>query len=466
MNKSRPNSDPTILGTRPIGRLLMQYSVPAVIASVVTSLYNIIDSIFIGRGVGAMAIAGLAITFPLMNLVIAFCMLIAVGGATITSIFMGQKNIARASEVINNVLTLCLIHSLIFGGTTLIFLDPILLFFGATAETLPYAREFMQVILAGTPIAYVFIGLNNLMRATGYPAKAMVSALLSVGVNIALCPLFIFVFGWGIRGAALATICGQLAAFTWVLCHFMSKNSYIHFRRERSWLSFAIVKRIYAIGMSPFLMNVCACVVVVFLNRALLDCAGSNGNLAVGAYGIVNRTTMFFVMIVFGVTQGMQPILGFNYGAGNWGRVKQTLRKGILIGVSITTVGWAVTELFPDTISEFFTIDRELVDIARNGFRVYFICFPVVGCQIVITNFFQSIGKPKLSIFLSLTRQLIFLIPFLLILPAFFGIDGVWASMAASDFLAFVVALITLIIMMRRQNRKFMSLPSLPTTQY
>lgn len=460
MKESRPNSDPTILGTRPIGRLLVQYSVPAVIASVVTSLYNIIDSIFIGRGVGAMAIAGLAITFPLMNLVIAFCMLIAVGGATITSIFMGQKNIARASEVINNVLTLCLVHSLIFGGLTLIFLDPILLFFGATAETLPYAREFMQVILAGTPIAYVFIGLNNLMRATGYPAKAMVSALLSVGVNIALCPVFIFVLGWGIRGAALATVCGQLAAFTWVLCHFMSKNSYIHFRRERSWLSVSIIKRIYAIGMSPFLMNVCACVVVVFLNRALLDCAGTDGNLAVGAYGIINRTTMFFVMIVFGVTQGMQPILGFNYGAGKWERVKQTLRKGIFIGVCITTAGWVVTELFPDTISGFFTVDRQLVDIARNGFRVYFICFPVVGCQIIITNFFQSIGKPKLSIFLSLTRQLLFLIPFLLILPAFFGIDGVWASMAASDFLAFVVAVITLIIMMRRQNRKFMSAPS------
>lgn len=455
MNKSRPTSDPTILGTRPIGRLLMQYSVPAVIASVVTSLYNIIDSIFIGRGVGAMAIAGLAITFPLMNLVIAFCMLIAVGGATITSIFMGQKNIARASEVINNVLTLCLLHSLIFGGITLIFLDQILVFFGATPETLPYAREFMQVILAGTPIAYVFIGLNNLMRATGYPAKAMVSALLSVGVNVALCPVFIFVLGWGIRGAALATVCGQFAAFVWVLHHFMSKESYIHFRRERGWLSAPIVRRIYIIGLSPFLMNVCACVVVVFINRALLDCGETDGNLAVGAYGILNRTTMFFVMIVFGVTQGMQPILGFNYGANNFGRVKQTLRKGIIIGVIITTVGWVVTELFPDTISEFFTVDRELVDIARNGFRIYFICFPVVGCQIIITNFFQSIGKPQLSVFLSLTRQLLFLIPFLLVLPGFFGIDGVWASMAASDFLAFVVAAITLVVMMRRLNRKF-----------
>lgn len=454
MNNSKPNSDPTILGTRPIGRLLVQYSVPAVIASVVTSLYNIIDSIFIGRGIGAMAIAGLAITFPLMNLVIAFCTLIAVGGATITSIFMGQKNIARASEVVNNVLTLCLIHSVIFGGITLIFLDQILIFFGATPETLPYAREFMQIILAGTPIAYVFIGLNNLMRATGYPTKAMVSALLSVGVNVVLCPLFIFVFGWGIKGAAFATVCGQTAACIWVLSHFLSKKSYIRLNRKLKWISGAIVKRVYSIGLSPFLMNVCACIVVVFLNRALLDNAGADGNLAVGAYGILNRTTMFFVMIVFGVTQGMQPILGYNFGAGNYVRVRKTLNRGILIGVCITTTGWIVTQLFPDTISAMFTIDSHLIDIARNGFHIYFLCFPVVGCQIVIQNFFQSIGKPQISIFLSLTRQLIFLIPFLLILPGIFGIDGVWASVAASDTLAFIVALATLIIMLRRQVHK------------
>lgn len=459
MKNSRPTSDPTILGTRSIGRLLVQYSVPAVIASVVTSLYNIIDSIFIGRGIGAMAIAGLAITFPLMNLVIAFCTLIAVGGATITSIFMGQKNIARASEVVNNVMTLCLVHAVIFGGITLIFLDEILTFFGATPETLPFAREFMQIILAGTPIAYVFIGLNNLMRATGYPAKAMVSALLSVGVNVALCPVFIFVFGWGIKGAALATVCGQTAACIWVLSHFLSKKSYIHLNRRLKWISSGIVKRIYSIGLSPFLMNVCACVVVVFLNRALLDCAGDDGNLAVGAYGILNRTTMFFVMIVFGVTQGMQPILGYNFGAGNLSRVRKTLNRGILIGVCITTAGWIVTQLFPDTISALFTTDLHLIEIARNGCHIYFLFFPVVGCQIVIQNFFQSIGKPKISIFLSLTRQLIFLIPFLLILPGMYGIDGVWSSVAASDCLAFVVALVTLIIMIRRMKHSGIAVP-------
>lgn len=446
---------PLTLGTKSVSKLLVQYSVPAIIASVATSLYNIVDSIFIGRGVGPMAISGLAITFPLMNLVVAFCTLIAVGGATISSIFIGQKNESRATDVVNNVMVLCLIHSVIFGGLTLLFLDDILYFFGATSETIKYAREFMVIILYGTPISYVFIGLNNLMRATGYPKKAMISALLSVAVNVVLAPIFIFTFKWGIAGAALATICGQFAAFIWVLIHFMSKSSFIHFKRDNRWFTPSIIKRIYSIGLSPFLMNVCACVVVVFINKALLDYAGSDGNLAVGAYGIVNRTTMFFIMVVFGVTQGMQPILGFNYGANKWERVKRTLRIGIIAGVSITTLGFILTESFPDTISSLFTTDPTLIEIARNGFRIYFICYPVVGCQIVIQNFFQSIGKPQISIFLSLTRQLLFLIPFLIILPRIYGTDGVWASMTGSDLIAFIVAVVTLLIMRRKLNKRF-----------
>lgn len=441
------------LGSKSISKLLVQYSVPAIIASVATSLYNIIDSIFIGRGVGAMAIAGLAITFPLMNLVVAFCTLIAVGGATISSIFLGQKNIDRATDVVNNVTVLCLIHAVIFGGVTLLFLDPILLFFGATPETLPYAREFMEIILYATPITYIFIGLNNIMRATGYPRKAMVSALLSVGVNIILAPLFIFSFGLGIKGAAIATVCGQSVACVWVMIHFLSRKSFVHFRRDRRWLTPSIMHRIYAIGLSPFLMNVCACVVVIFLNKALLEYGAADGNLAVGAYGILNRTTMFFVMIVFGVTQGMQPILGFNYGAGNWTRVKRTLNIGIRLGVLITTLGWIATEFFPGILSSLFTVDSQLIEIANHGFRIFFLFYPLVGCQIVIQNFFQSIGKPKISIFLSLTRQLIFLIPMLIILPPRFGIDGVWSSVAVADFIAFIFAVVTLIIVRRRQDR-------------
>ena len=459
MSAASPSS-PMELGSKSVSKLLVQYSVPAIIASVATSLYNIIDSIFIGRGVGPMAIAGLAITFPLMNLVIAFCTLVAVGGATISSIFLGQKNISRATDVVNNVFVLCLIHSFVFGGITLIFLDEILTFFGATPETLPYAKEFMQVILYGTPIAFVFIGLNNIMRATGYPARAMISALLSVGVNIILAPIFIFVLDWGIRGAAFATVCGQTAAFIWVMTHFLSKKSFIHFQRGNKWLTPMIIKRIYAIGLSPFLMNICACIVVVFINKALLDYGGADGNMAIGAYGILNRTTMFFVMIVFGVTQGMQPILGFNYGAKNFQRVRHTLSIGIWLGVAITTTGWILTEFWPGIIARLFTVDPTLIAISERGFRIYFIFYPLVGCQIVIQNYFQSVGRPKISIFLSLTRQLIFLLPFLMIFPKRFGIDGVWGAMSASDAIAFLFAIVTLIITNRRQNKYIDNTPA------
>lgn len=448
-------STPSELGERPIGRLLLEYSVPAIIASTVTSLYNIIDSIFIGRGVGALAITGLAITFPMMNLVIAFATLIAVGGATISSIFLGQKDEAKATNVLHNVIVLSLLHSVVFGGLSLLFLDEILLLFGATAETLPYAHDFMLVVLLGTPIAYVFIALNNVMRATGYPTKAMISALLSVVVNIALCPIFIFTFGWGIKGAALATVIGQTAAFIWVLSHFFSKKSFVHFSRSARWLAGPLVKKIYAIGLSPFLINMCACVVVVFINKSLLEYGASDGNMAVGAYGIINRVTMFFLMIVLGVTQGMQPILGYNYGAGHWERVKKTLRLGIWVGSFITIFGFVVLEIFPDEVTLMFNNDPTLLRLSRDGFRIVVFCFPVLGAAIVIQNFFQSIGMPQLSIFLSVTRQMLFLLPLLMWFPGLWGVNGVWASMAVSDFISFVVTIITLLVVQRRLNKKF-----------
>ncbi len=452
--RTSPASSPNDLGSKPIGTLLVQYSLPAIVAALVTSLYNIVDSIFIGRGVGPMAISGLAITFPLMNLVVAFCVLLAAGGATVSSIFLGQKNLDKATETLNSVAVMCLVHAVVIGGAGLLFLDSILTFFGATEETLPYAREFMRVILLGTPVSYIFIGLNNLMRATGYPKKAMISAILSVVVNVILAPLFIFKFEWGIGGAALATIIGQLSAFVWVLAHFISRKSYVHFRRQERLSRPSLLMRIYGIGLSPFLMNCCACLVVIFINKSLLDSAGADGNTAIGAYGIINRTTMFFIMVVFGITQGMQPILGYNYGAGNWGRVSHTLRMGLWAGASISTLGCAVCELFPDTISHMFTTDGPMVTIAREGFRLYFICFPIVGVQIIIQNYFQSLGKPKLSIFLSLTRQLLFLVPMLWIMSRLYGVPGVWLSMTGSDFLAGVLAIATVIYMNRLLGRQ------------
>lgn len=442
------------LGTGTIGQLLWRYSLPAIIASLATSLYNIVDSIFIGRGVGAMAITGLAITFPLMNLVVAFCVLVAVGGATISSIFLGQRDTVKASEVVSNVTIMCLLHAVFIVTVGLILLDPILYFFGATDETITYAREFMRIIIIATPITYVFLGLNNLMRATGYPRKAMVSALLSVLVNIIFAPIFIFVFEWGIAGAAYATVMGQSTALVWVMSHFLSPKSSIRFSRHGWRLSWTLARKIYAIGLSPFLMNCCACLVVVFINKALLDTAGAEGNLAVGAYGIVNRTAMFFVMIIFGITQGMQPILGYNYGALNWKRVHDTLMRGIFLGTSVGVIGFVLTETMPDIISSMFTTDAGMITIARDGFRIFFMFYPLVGSQIVIQNYFQSIGKPQMSIFQSLTRQLIFLVPLLLILPKFFGVKGVWMSMACSDFVTFVLSLTTVIIVNRRLAKR------------
>ncbi|MBQ2045716.1 MAG: MATE family efflux transporter, partial [Muribaculaceae bacterium] len=388
------SNTPITLGTESIGKLLIQYSVPAIIASVATSLYNIIDSIFIGQGVGTLAISGLAITFPLMNLVIAFCMFIAAGGAAISSIYLGQKDYRRATNVLSNVVKLSFIHSIVFGGLSLLFLDEILYFFGATDSTIEYAREFMRIILYGTPISYIFIVLNNLMRATGYPKKAMILALLSVLVNIILAPIFIFVLNWGIGGAALATICGQAISLVWHIIHFREKSSFVHFDKNHNKFSWSIIKNVYSIGLSPFLMNVCACIVVIFINKALLETGGNDGELAVGAYGIVNRVGMLFVMIVFGITQGMQPILGYNYGANNWERVKRTLNIGFIVGLLVTTLGFIVGELIPQQIASLFANDDILIDISTTGFRISFMFFAVIGGQIVIQNFFQSIGKP------------------------------------------------------------------------
>ncbi len=440
-----------ILGSAPISRLLLQYSIPAIIAMTVTSIYHIIDSIFIGQGVGALAIAGLAVTFPLMNLVVAFCTLVGIGGATISSIFLGQRDMVRTTETLHNVLWMCLVNSICFGGLTYLFLDEILLLFGASQDTLPYARDFMEVILLGSPISYVFIGLNNVMRATGYPTKAMLSSIITVIANIIFAPIFIFSFEWGIRGAALATIASQTIGLVWVLYHFATPNSNIHFSKEHNQLKLSIVKRIFSVGMSPFLMNACSCLVVIIINRSFIH---YGGDMAVGANGIVNRVLQLFVMVVLGLTQGMQPIIGYNYGAGQPERVRKTLTYGILVGMIVTSTGFFLSELIPEVIVRLFTTDENLIAMSTNGLRITGAAFLVVGGQIVISNFFQSIGKASISIFLSLSRQLIFLIPLLFILPLQYGINGVWASMPTSDAIAFIVGVIALWIYNKRQEKK------------
>ena len=444
-------NNPHVLGTESVGKLLVQFSIPAIISMTIVSLYNIIDSVFIGHGVGPMAIAGLAITFPMMNLIAAFGNLVAAGGATISSIKLGQKDMQGAVDVLGNTLMLCWVNAVVFGGLAFLFLDDILRFFGASQETLPYARDFMQVVLLGTPITYTMIGLNNVMRATGYPRMAMIISLSSVFCNLALAPVFIFHFGWGIRGAALATVLSQVLGAALVLWHFTRKTTVVRLQRGFWRLKQRIVSSIFSIGLSPFLMNVTACVVVIFINNSLQS---HGGDLAIGAYGITNRLLMLYVMIVMGLTMGMQPIVGYNFGAQKLDRVKQVLRLSIMAGACITSTGFIICELFPHAVVSIFTDDEQLIGIAARSVRICVAVFPIVGIQIVIGNFFQSIGMAKMSIFLSLTRQLIYLLPGLLIFSHYFGLDGVWICQPVSDFLAFVTAVLALWWYIRKQRVK------------
>lgn len=415
----------------------MQYAIPAIIAMTASSLYNMVDSIFIGHGVGPLAIAGLAITFPLMNLAAAFGSLVGVGASTLVAIKLGQKDKESAIHILGNVVMLNGIIGLVFMTLALMFLDPILLFFGASADTLPYAREYMQVILGGNLVTHIYMGLNEVLRASGYPRKAMTATLMAVIVNCVLDALFIFGFGWGIRGAALATIAAQVIALGWVLYHFLDKRSFLHFERGIFGLKRHLVGGMLAIGLSPFLMNLCACFVVILINRSLKM---HGGDLAIGAYGIVNRVVFLFLMIVMGFNQGMQPIAGYNFGARQFDRLVQVLKYTIFCGVTVTTIGFLVGQLFPRSIVYLFATDAELVRVAVEGLRIVLMFFPVVGFQMVTSSFFQSIGMAKKAIFLSLTRQLLFLIPSLLVLPHYFGTQGVWMSMPVADAIATVVA--------------------------
>lgn len=439
---------PTELGTEKIGKLLYQYSLPAIIAMTAASLYHITDSIFIGHGVGALAISGLAITFPFMNLASAVGSLVGSGAATLLSIRMGQKDYDSANTILGNVITLNLTLGILFSVVSLIFIDPILLFFGASEATLPYAKDFMTVILIGNVVTHLYMGLNGLLRSMGRPEKAMLATIMTVVINLILNPLFIFVFKWGIQGSALATVTSQIIMFVWQMRFFSNKSNFIHFKRGTFKLQGKIVKEMLAIGMSPFMMNAAATVIVIVINQGLIR---TGGDLAVGAYGIVNRIAFLFAMIVMGFNQGMQPIAGYNYGAALYARVDEVLRKTIIRATIVTTVGFLIAELFPHAVVSIFTTDEELVNIAANGMRIIFLGYPIVGFQMVTANFFQSIGMPGKSIFMSLSRQLLFLLPCLLIFPYFWGINGVWFSMPVSDAISSIVAA----IMLFRQLRMF-----------
>ena len=427
----------TELGTQPIGKLLMQYAIPAIIAMTASSIYNMVDSIFIGQGVGPLAISGLAITFPFMNLGAAFGAMVGVGASTLISVKLGQRDYDTAQTVLGNVITLNLIIGIAFSIITLMFLDPILYFFGASADTIGYARDYMLIILAGNVFSHMYFGLNAVLRASGHPQKAMYATINTVVINTLLDPLFIYVFDWGIRGAAIATIIAQVISLIWQFKILTDKNELLHLRRGIYHLQSKIVKNIIAIGLSPFCMNVASCFIVIFINKGLKE---YDGDLAIGAYGIVNRLVFICVMIVMGITQGMQPIAGYNFGAQQFDRVTRVLKLSIYGATAMTTLTFLVGELLPDVAVRLFTTDEGLISRAAEGFRIVVLFFPIVGFQMVTSNFFQSIGMANKAIFLSLTRQLLFLLPCLIILPTFMGAAGIWWSMPISDLIASLVA--------------------------
>lgn len=439
------------LGTKPVGKLLAQYALPAIIAMTAASLYNIIDRVFIGQVVGPMAISGLAITFPFMILAAAFGAAVGVGAATTISVKLGQKDYESAENILGNTITLNLIIGLAFGGICLLFLDPILRFFGASDATLPYARDFMQIILAGNVFSHMYFGMNAVLRAASKPRMAMFATIFTVAMNILLDAVFILWWHWGIKGAAFATVISQVLALCWQMKLFSNKNELLHLKRGIYKLKANLVRNIISIGISPFLMNACACVIVIFINNQLVK---FGGDIAVGAYGIANSIAMIFIMFVIGLNQGMQPIAGYNYGAQQYSRMMRVVKLSIITAICIMLTGWTLAMFAPYYCARMFTKDPELIKGSIKAIQIIMMMYPFIGCQMVITNFFQCIGKVKISIFLSLSRQLLFLLPLLVLLPNFYGINGVWASMPTSDLISVIVAISIMTVYLRRFKKE------------
>ena len=441
-------NSPLVLGTERISLLLKQYALPAIVAMTASSLYNIADSVFIGHGVGPLAIAGLALTFPLMNLAAAFGSLVGVGASTSVSVKLGQKDYEGANKVLGNVFVLNLILGILFTFVFLVTLDPMLYFFGASEQTISYARDYMRIILYGNVITHMYLGLNAVLRSSGFPKLAMYATLASVIINCLLNPIFIFGFGWGIKGSAWATIASQVISLTGQFIHFSNPKQLLHFQKGIYRLKKELIEGILAIGMSPFLMNICSCLIIILINRGLKE---YGGDMAIGAYGIVNRITFLFVMIIMGLNQGMQPIAGYNFGARLYPRVTEVTLLTMKCAIGVATIGFLLAQFVPHMLVRVFTTDKELTEAAVYGLHIVFIIFPVVGFQMVATNFFLAIGQSKKAIFLSLTRQALFLIPCLIILPQFLGTFGIWISIPIAEFIAASVTAIVLI----NQFKKF-----------
>ena len=425
------------LETKPVGKLLLQYSIPAIIGTLSVSLCHLIDRAFIGQGVGAFAISGLALTYPILLLTQAFGTLVGIGASSRISIVLGMKDTPWAERILANSLFLTFLFWILITTFGLIFMEPLLFAFGASEQTMPYAKEFLQIMLPATLFSNFTYGYGSMMRASGYPKKSMYASLIGVVLNLILAPIFIFGLNAGIKGAAWATAISMFVSSGYVLHHFISKDSRVHFRRSAFKLKLYIIRNITTIGLSPFLMHVAASAVAIVVNLVLRQ---HGGDLAIGAYALVSAFALVFTMIVVGLCQGMQPIVGYNFGAGKLKRMKDTLLLTIKIGMSVHTVGLLLAVLIPRLVIRLFTTEIELIDMASRGLFFMFLVAPLIGFQFVTANFYQFINKPALSITMSLCRQWGLFIPCLLIFSNRWGLDGVWYAIPVSDFLSVIIA--------------------------
>lgn len=444
------------LAERPVGRLLWEYSLPAVVGMLVMALYNVVDRIFIGQCVGPDAIAGLAICFPMMSLATALGVLIGVGSSARISIKLGASRLDEAQQILGNAFILTLIIGITYMTLFVIYIDPMLRLFGASDATLPYARSYMLVLMPGLLLTNITYGFNNIMRASGYPRRAMLTMIIGAVINVALDPLFIIVFDWGIAGASMATVIAMAVSAGFVLAHFMRRNVILRFKRGIYRLRFGIITGIISIGAAPAIVNAASCAVNALANHSLLS-YGSDRDI--GAAGIMVTYTSLLVTIVLGLCQGLQPIIGYNYGAGNLHRLRRAFFLAVAAASVVTCVGGLYGFFRPSTIARIFTTDADLIASTDRALGICLAVFPVVGFQIISTCFFQSIGKATESIIVGLLRQVIFLIPLLIYLPRFFSVEGVWMAFPISDAVATVVTLVLLVRQFRELKTKALAMP-------
>ncbi|HZK84669.1 MAG TPA: MATE family efflux transporter [Desulfosporosinus sp.] len=418
------------LGEEKVGKLLLKFSIPAMIGMLVNGLYNIVDRIFVGRGVGSLALSGIAISFPITLAIMAFGMLIGLGATAVISIRLGQQRREEAERIVGNAFILLLGISLIITLLGYLFMDPLLVGLGASPEVLPYAKQYISVLLGGAAFQSIGFGMNNFIRAEGNPRIAMYTMILGAVLNTILNPIFIFGMHLGVAGSALATVISQFVTAVWVMYYFLGNKALLKLRVRNFKLEWMLVKDMLAIGISPFSMQLVGSFVTVFLNKSL---AIYGGDLSIAAIGIIISISMLIFMPVFGIGQGAQPILGYNYGAGNYDRVRQTLKLTVFAATGVMIFGFLSVELFPVAIMSLFSNDPELIRVGANGMRLYLMMLPIIGFQVTVVGYFQATGKPRKSLFLSLSRQLLFLVPMIWILPKFMGLTGVWLAAPVSD---------------------------------